>query len=89
MSEIKTIFRRCPNCGRRFEIRLIGKKLVGDQLVRSEVPPPGPESVLLEENVPLVIDEQEFQYAYKCKHCGHEWYEKVEKDKEISGPELE
>ncbi len=26
MAEIKTLFRHCPACGRRFEIRLVSKK---------------------------------------------------------------
>jgi len=35
------------------------------------------------EGEPMVIDFEEFRYAYRCKHCGHEWAEKhVEKHKE-------
>ncbi|MGP8124446.1 MAG: hypothetical protein ACLQEQ_01045 [Nitrososphaerales archaeon] len=30
---------------------------------------------VMEENVPMLVDDKEFQYAYKCKHCGHEWSE--------------
>ena len=30
------------------------------------------------ETEPAVVDVEEFQYAYKCKHCGHEWVEKHE-----------
>ena len=33
MSEIKTFFRHCPSCGRRFEIRLESKKLVKEERV--------------------------------------------------------
>jgi C4-type Zn-finger protein len=29
----------------------------------------------MEEDVPYYADIEEFQYAYKCKHCGHEWSE--------------
>jgi DNA-directed RNA polymerase subunit RPC12/RpoP len=94
--------RHCPQCGRRFHITLVGKKL--DHLDRETVqtPPrvaPGalghgypvslavtPELVV-EEGKPVTIDIEEFQYTYKCKHCGHEWYEKhaekhVEKSEE-------
>lgn len=30
---------------------------------------------IVEEDVPVTIDVEDFQYAYKCKHCGHEWTE--------------
>ena len=23
----------------------------------------------------LMVEEDEYQYSYKCKHCGHEWSE--------------
>jgi len=35
---------------------------------------------VVEEHVPLIIDTEAFQYAYKCKHCGHQWLEVREKD---------
>jgi hypothetical protein len=86
MSEIKTFFRTCPSCGRRFEIRLVNKKLVGTERIKEEMPVndgylvwPG-SSVLVGETEPAVIDVEEFQYAYKCKHCGHEWLEKHERE---------
>lgn len=31
--------------------------------------------VYVEEDVPLTIDVEEFQYTYKCKHCSHVWTE--------------
>jgi hypothetical protein len=80
MSELTTFFRHCPSCGRRFEIRLVGKKLVGERLETEE----RPLSYLsyntsyyneVEESVPLSVDVKEFQYAYRCKHCGHQWSE--------------
>jgi hypothetical protein len=34
-------------------------------------------SVFLDQEAkPVIIDVEEFRYAYKCKHCGHEWSEK-------------
>jgi hypothetical protein len=24
---------------------------------------------------PVTVDTEEFRYAYRCKHCGHEWSE--------------
>jgi len=87
MSEVKEFFRICPSCGRRFHIKLVSKKLVGErtdvedikQASVSPTPggyPMGPWSpVLVEESFPLTIDVEDFEYSYKCKHCGHTWSE--------------
>ena len=32
--------------------------------------------ILVHDERPVVLDIEEFQYAYKCKHCGHHWQEK-------------
>ncbi len=70
-------FRHCPQCGRMFHITLVDKKLghlyketveTGPVIVRPRL--------VVEEGIPVTVDVEEFQYAYKCKHCGHEWYEK-------------
>lgn len=87
MSEIKTFFRTCPSCGRRFEIRLMSKKLIETQRIKEQMPRannyfggwPG-SYLLVGETEPVMIDVEEFQYAYKCKHCGHEWLEKHEEE---------
>ena len=94
MSELKTFFRNCPSCGWRFEIRLTSKKVVGEKTVSTHYERPSgliPATAagvilnphLLEENVPLTIDEQEFHYSYKCKHCGHEWVETAEEERRV------
>jgi DNA-directed RNA polymerase subunit RPC12/RpoP len=87
MSEIETFFRRCPNCGRRFEIKLVGKKLVDSQSISVSKPvlgdyfSGGPDSYLeLSETEPVTIAVEKFQYAYKCKHCGHQWVEIKEQE---------
>ena len=87
MSEIRTFFRHCPACGRRFEIRLVGKELEDSEAFEEEARPARaatPASVmgrsivvptLVGQDKPTLVDVEEFQYAYKCKHCGHEWTE--------------
>ena len=88
MSEVKTFFRHCPACGRRFEIRLVRKKTSKDYAFDSEVPRSDAATrearalmplLLGESNEPVTIDEEEFSYMYVCKHCGHQWTETREK----------
>jgi len=86
-SGLTEFFRHCPGCGRRFHIKLEDKKMVS--LHRESVP--GYEQLAigrigtggsaytpftLHEGKPMIIDVEEFQYLYKCGHCGHEWSEK-------------
>jgi len=79
MPEVRTFFRHCPYCKRRFEIRLVSKKLVGSKVDSSEmeeytvVSPSVP--LVLEQEEPLIHEVDDFSYSYKCKHCGHQWSE--------------
>ena len=95
MSEIRTFFRFCPECGRRFHIKLVSKKLVGVERESEErrqafpvgipanEPSAGSPVIVEETEGPMTIDIEEFQYTYRCKHCGHEWTEKhLEEEKE-------
>jgi len=77
-------FRHCPQCGRRFHIILVNKKLA--KVVDKEtvlrparpvnlIPDPYRPIIAVAEGEPVTIDTEEFQYAYRCKHCGHEWSE--------------
>ena len=86
-------FRHCPECGRRFHIKLENKKLVNLERIskpqtEAQLVPSGSGygarmGVTVYEDKPIVVDVEEFQYAYKCGHCGHEWSEKhVEEHKE-------
>jgi len=87
------IFRHCPECGRRFHIELVGKKLA--HLDKEEVQTP-PRLLLggrypyalVEAGVTVTLDIEEFQYAYRCKHCGHEWYEK-HTEKHVEKPAMD
>jgi uncharacterized Zn finger protein len=77
--EVRTFFRRCPSCGRRFEIRLVNKKLISSEQVESNVEQYTAGSVyeplMLESDVPIVVEIDDFRYTYRCKHCGHQWSE--------------
>ena len=90
LSEVSTFFRHCPSCGKRFEIRLVSKKLVDDKKTNENVNETAVAPVgfggmgggyglgsysYVEESVPLTIEVEDFNYTYKCKHCGHVWTE--------------
>jgi len=76
---VRTFFRHCPSCGRRFEIRLVNKKLIGSEQLESKVEQYTPTTIspplMLESNVPIVVEVDDFRYTYRCKHCGHQWSE--------------
>ena len=78
-------FRHCPGCGRRFHIRLESKKPVHLErnTIQDRTSSPitlsqfrGSLVLLTQEDKPVVVETEEFQYMYKCTHCGHEWSEK-------------
>jgi len=87
MSEVKEFFRICPSCGRRFHIKLVSKKLVGERTEVESIKQAAAyrtfgayrgaswSPVTVEENVPITINIEDFEYSYKCKHCGHTWSE--------------
>lgn len=93
MSEVRTFFRHCPSCGRRFEIRLVSKVRIEDTEHVDERdgllsptksgmitgPKPTPVPTVVHDAGPVTVDMEEFQYTYRCKHCGHQWSEVHEK----------
>lgn len=42
--------------------------------------------VELEEKVRVTVERKGFQYAFRCKHCGHQW---IEKRSEETQPRIE
>jgi len=93
MPSVQTFFRHCPSCGRRFEIRLVNRKLDDERrderVIRKVVTVPGtnpkvPMPIALEQDVPITVDVEEFEYSYRCKHCGHEWIEVRVEEKKLS-----
>jgi len=78
-----------PGSGRRIHIRLETKKMVHldrESMQGNEGPLSvsqfrgAPVLLVQESSRPIVVDVEEFQYSYKCKHCGHEWSEKHVED---------
>jgi len=85
VTPIRLFFRHCPGCGRRFEIQLVSKKLIRVDRETSTIPeieslatvgPTHSVPLTLSEGRPITVDTEEFEYSYKCGHCGHEWSEK-------------
>ncbi|HVP22362.1 MAG TPA: hypothetical protein VMS77_00455 [Conexivisphaerales archaeon] len=93
MSEIKTFFRHCPACGRRFEIRLVRKEPLETrrETYRRTLPLDsgalGEVETVVEEEVPNTISVTDFRYVYRCKHCGHQWAEVNDTEDEGEPPE--
>jgi DNA-directed RNA polymerase subunit RPC12/RpoP len=98
---IRTFFRHCPACGRRFEIRLVSKEPVDAEEHNEEltgvtaVPKPVmttgsrrgvPLPTVVHDSSPITVEVEEFQYTYRCKHCGHEWSEVHEKTDAVREP---
>ena len=84
-SDCLTFFRRCPQCGKRFEIKLLEKSALEGKTVKEPRPLvaeyfSGSPDEYLELNVsaPAIIAIEKFQYAYRCNHCGHRWIETSE-----------
>jgi len=43
----------------------------------------GMNPLMVEENIPVTVNVEDFQYSYKCKHCGHEWTENRVESKKV------
>jgi hypothetical protein len=92
LSSVKTFFRHCPSCGRRFEIRLVGKRLENEKGFsgkEQESPMTGALNlapIVVHQDSPILVDVKEFQYAYRCRHCGHSWTELHEVTRDDKAP---
>ena len=70
-------FRHCPECGRRFHIKLESKNLVSGHReefwsITSGTLGVAPRALA---GGQIAIDIDEYLYNYKCSACGHEWSE--------------
>jgi DNA-directed RNA polymerase subunit RPC12/RpoP len=91
MSEIKDFFRHCPSCGRRFHIKLVSKTKINEEVLTEHMTQveqemstglihANPMYTPLAEGQAIFVDIREFQYNYKCTHCGHQWSEVHEEE---------
>jgi DNA-directed RNA polymerase subunit RPC12/RpoP len=94
-----TIFKKCPNCGKRFEVEHTGESVEKKTEVVTEERLITPPSMIVANsmtpllNTPIsnpptvkvaeLIEEDEYTEAYKCKHCGHVWTEKHEEVEDL------
>ena len=94
MPGLRTFFRHCPSCGRRFEVRVVAKEELDSSEVDRDSPhttssyvpylaaSTNPRAALsMSTGSPVVVSAREadwtkfMRYEYKCKHCGHQWFE--------------
>ena len=95
VSETGAFFRYCPACGKRFHIRLEGKKLIKDEReekvrkVQSSydgfygTPLQWANPTVLWTEVPITVEAEDFEYLYRCGHCGHVWTEMRHQEKDV------
>ncbi len=81
---------RCPSCGKRFGVRLLGKKLVDEEKETDTETMNMPvmtgtkgvrvsNVMSMPETVTYTTDK--FELSYRCSKCGHAWTEKSTKVK--------
>jgi len=95
MREISAFFRHCPACARRFHIKLMKKEEVEEHTFKEGLTVSESDMggllhgdrwalpLPLSEGAPVLVDVEQFRYSYRCTHCGHEWAETREKEREF------
>jgi hypothetical protein len=63
----------------------VGGETVREKMTQAEVEAEaglmhGPLLTPLAEGPSIVVDIEEFEYTYRCTHCGHQWSEKHEEE---------
>jgi len=85
-----TVFKKCPNCGKRFEVEHTGESVEKKTEVVTEEKPISPASLMALASQPPdnpvelppvarvaeEVEEDDYTETYRCKHCGHVWTEK-------------
>lgn len=94
---MSTFLKRCPSCGKHFEVRRTAKtvtkkdEVVPETKTRSafaasaaaySVSPADPKAMRTEVGVEEELEEDTYTETFKCRHCGHTWTETHEKVKD-------
>ena len=95
---MSTFFKKCPNCGKRFEVEhtveTVEKK---EELLPEErtvfpvagiasaypIPVAEPPGLTTKVKEEEIVEDDIYTETYKCKHCGHVWTEQREKIKHL------
>lgn len=93
-----TFLKKCPSCGKRFEVEHTGESVKKKMDVVTEEKTVLPASAMAANSLTLPlnpsmspatvrvaesIEEDEYTEAYKCKHCGYAWTEKHEEVEDL------
>lgn len=97
-SHTPTFFRKCPNCGKRFELERIGETVERkEEVVPSEktlmpvasiaasypMPVADPSAMTKRIKIDEVVEDEVHTRTMTCKHCGHTWKERFEEVKHV------
>jgi DNA-directed RNA polymerase subunit RPC12/RpoP len=98
MASVKTFFRKCPECGHRFEVKETEKKLENTEAHTEEyderqgLPPVDTSRYIRQGGVaytaskkPVTVIRKEYRLTYRCSRCGHEWAEKEVDERQSRG----
>ncbi len=93
----RTFFKKCPKCGKRFEVRHTSETVEKKQTlipeektylepagVAAAYPIPQP-PIRAEAEVEEDIEEDTYTETYRCVRCGNTWTETREKVRDIGG----
>ena len=95
---MSTILKKCPSCGKRFEVQRTSKsvakrdEMVPEKKTRKafaatvaarEDPRATTDTMRTEVHVEEEMEEDTDTETFKCRHCGHTWTETREKVKDL------
>jgi len=86
MASVKTVLRKCPECGHRFEVKETEKRLESVERHTEEYNEPLPyifnrapghavAGVTYPTKKSFSVTMKEYSNSYRCSRCGHEWTE--------------
>jgi uncharacterized Zn finger protein len=77
---IKSMVIKCPSCGWLFQAKEVKRELLGaDTIVQKDPLAPAPMEWEYQHSFDKKTRAHTFRVYYKCKHCGHEWTDLIQK----------